>query len=42
MNEFILEALSLSNLNRSELIWVIVGTFGQLIFFKMGSTVNLF
>ena len=29
-----LEALSLSNLNRSELIWVIVGTFGQLIFFS--------
>ena len=34
MIESILEFLSLSNLSRSELTWVIVGTFGQLIFFS--------
>ena len=34
MISYILEFLSLSNLSSSELIWVIVGTFGQLIFFS--------
>ena len=32
MTEYILEFLSLSNLSYYELIWVCIGTFGQLIF----------
>ncbi len=34
MTEYILEFLSLSNLSYYELIWVCIGTFGQLIFFS--------
>ncbi len=34
MIKSILEFLSLSNLSYSEIIWVCIGTFGQLIFFS--------
>jgi lipid-A-disaccharide synthase-like uncharacterized protein len=34
MLDTVLEFLSLSNLSTSEIIWVVVGTFGQLTFFS--------